>query len=185
MGNLLLEKIDYRIEETSFGTWKRYLNEAGHAYHEFTSHACLLGVPLLHYTAGRSPETGRRKVARGVIAVGRMAVGLFSIGQACVGVISIGQLSLGMLLGLGQLCTGLFAVGQLGLGVIPGVGRLGERVCGNRSGGVRRLRAGSIWTGDARAGCQGSRRSGAGVLQIVDGPEAEFVLLPQTARACT
>src|SRR5438874_2553821 len=105
MTNLLLEEIDYKVEETSFGTWKRYLNEAGLSYREFTSHRRWMGLPLLHYTAGRNPETGARKTAKGVIAIGRIAVGIISIGQLAIGVIAIGQLSFGLLLALGQLCT--------------------------------------------------------------------------------
>lgn len=124
MKNLLLEEIDYKIEQTSFGTWKRYMDPAGHAFHEFTSHHHFMGLPLLHYTAGRNPETGRRKLAKGVIAIGRIAVGVIAIGQAAFGILSIGQLSLGLLLGLGQLCTGVFALGQLSLGVLIGIGQL-------------------------------------------------------------
>jgi hypothetical protein len=74
-----------------------------------------LGLPLLHYTRGICPETGRRIIAKGVLAVGRLAMGVLAIGHASFGAIAIGQLGLGILLGLGQGATGLYAVGQVAL----------------------------------------------------------------------
>ncbi len=124
MRNLLLEAVEYKTKDTSFGTWKSHLSPEGHAYHEFTSHRQIAGMPFLHYTAGKNPETGRRKVARGFVAVGRLAVGVVAIGQAACGVVSIGQLSFGVLAGVGQLCVGLVAIGQISLGVLFGAGQL-------------------------------------------------------------
>lgn len=118
MKNLLLSKPEYQIEETSLGTWKRFLYPSGQSYAEFTSSLRLLGLPLLHYTSGRCPETGRRRIARGIIAVGRVAFGFFAVGQAAFGVVAVGQLALGLLLGLGQLAAGLGAFGQLCIGVL-------------------------------------------------------------------
>jgi hypothetical protein len=112
MPNTFLEKIEYKIEVTAMGTWMRYGYENGTSFHEFRSHLKWLGFPFIHYTYGRSPETGKRVTAKGVFAVGRIACGVFAIGQLSVGVISIGQLAIGILFGLGQLSTGLAAVGQ-------------------------------------------------------------------------
>ncbi len=81
------------------------------------------GVPLVHYTHGICPETGRRIIARGVIAVGRLATGILAIGHASFGVVAIGQLGLGLLLGLGQGTTGLIAIGQMALGLYFGIGQ--------------------------------------------------------------
>lgn len=121
--NLLLENVEYRIEETRRGVWRSFLYPNGQLFAEFTSHRRFFGLPLLHYTRGKCPETGKRIVARGVIAVGRLAVGIVAIGQAAVGFLAIGQLALGVLLGLGQATTGLFAVGQLAVAAFVGIGQ--------------------------------------------------------------
>ena len=124
MGNILLDKIEYKVEQTPSGTWRRYGYENGTSFHEFKSHATFMGLPLLHYTYGRCPETGRRVVAKGVIAVGRLACGIIAIGHASVGIVAIGQLAIGLLLGLGQLGTGVAAFGQAAIGVAFGLGQL-------------------------------------------------------------
>lgn len=132
MGNLLNQPVDYRIETTSWGRWRRYLYPNGQYFAEFRSHADFLGWPLLHYTHGICPETGRRIVANGVIAVGRLAVGGIAIGHASLGLVAIGQLGLGLLFGLAQLATGYYAVGQAALALHFGLGQLatGETAIG-------------------------------------------------------
>ncbi len=114
--NLLLQDVEYKITETGTGAWKRYMYPDGKLFAEYRSKRQLFGMPLLHYTYGRSPETGRRVVARGVFAVGRLAVGLVAIGQASLGLIAIGQLGIGLLFGLAQLATGALCVGQAAIG---------------------------------------------------------------------
>src|SRR5689334_17429138 len=116
MRNLLLERVEYQVEETRLGVWRRCLYPSGELFEEFASHRKLGRFPLLHFTRGKSPETGKRVTARGVIAVGRKAVGVVAVGQAALGVIAVGQLALGLLLGLGQASWGLVAVGQLAIG---------------------------------------------------------------------
>ncbi len=121
--NLLLQPVDFKIEQTTLGTWKRHLTIGGSSYAEFMSTARMAGMPLVHITLGRNPETGHRKVAMGCIAIGRIAVGVVPIGQVAIGVCPIGQLSLGLLVGVGQLTTGIFAIGQMALGVLLGIGQ--------------------------------------------------------------
>jgi hypothetical protein len=123
MPNTFLEKIEYKIEETPMGTWMRYGYDNGTSFHEFRSHTQWAGMPLIHYTYGRNPATGRRVVAKGVIAVGRIACGVIAIGQLSVGLIAIGQLAIGILFGLGQLSTGLAAAGQAAVAVYFGLGQ--------------------------------------------------------------
>jgi hypothetical protein len=123
MPNVLLEEIEYKTTETSFGKWRRYGYIDGTSYHEFKSHASILGLPLLHYTSGRNPEIGRRKCAMGIIAVGRFAFGVIAIGQVCVGLVAFGQLAFGIGLGLGQIATGIWAVGQFAFGLVFGLGQ--------------------------------------------------------------
>ncbi len=119
----MLENVEYKIETTNYGVWRRFVHPTGAYFAEFKSHASFMGLPLLHYTRGKCPETGRRIIARGVIAIGRLAAGILAIGHASFGVIAIGQLGLGILLGLGQGSTGLYAVGQVALGLMFGLGQ--------------------------------------------------------------
>ncbi|MBS0208340.1 MAG: hypothetical protein JSS27_05240 [Planctomycetes bacterium] len=121
---MLLEPIEYKFEETAWGVWRRFLYPDGKLFAEFRSHREWSGIPLLHYTSGKSPETGSLVVAKGIVAVGRVAVGILAIGQAAIGAVAVGQLGLGILVGLGQATTGAFCVGQLALGMVFGVGQL-------------------------------------------------------------
>lgn len=123
MANLLNEQIDFKTERTGLGVWRSYLYSNGARFSEFRSYHEILGWPLLHYTYGINPETGRRVVARGVIAVGRLAMGGVAIGHASLGLIAIGQLGLGLLFGLAQLSTGYMAVGQFALATEFGLGQ--------------------------------------------------------------
>lgn len=122
-GNLLLGEVRYKVETTRFGTWKRYLYPSGAAFAEFTSARRLFGVPLVHYTAGRCPETGKRKIARGVLAVGRIATGVVPIGQLAIGLLPIGQAAFG-LVAFGQGALGIAAAGQVGIGLLVGAGQV-------------------------------------------------------------
>jgi len=124
MKNLLLENVEYKFDETPRGVWRRFVYPDGRLFEEFTSHRRLFGVPLLHYTRGKCPETGRRIVARGIIAVGRVAVGVIALGHASVGIIALGQLAIGVLLGLGQAATGVLALGQLAVAALFGLGQV-------------------------------------------------------------
>ena len=72
--NLLLEDIDYKLQETRLGVWRSYMYPSGQLFQEFTAHARVFGLPLVHYTYGRSPETGRRVIAKGIVAITRIGV---------------------------------------------------------------------------------------------------------------
>lgn len=124
MKNLLPENVEYKVETTRFGVWRRFLYPNGAYFTEFKSHATFFGLPLLHYTRGICPETGRRVIAKGVVGVGRLATGILAIGHASFGLIAIGQLGLGLLLGLGQGATGLYAIGQAAIGLLFGLGQV-------------------------------------------------------------
>ena len=120
MTNLLLQPVDWKIDEGPFFVVKRHLSPNGSSYEEYTSRMRMGQLPLVHITWGRNPETGRRKVARGVIAIGRFAVGFVSLGQVAVGLIPIGQASFGAIgLGVAFLAhLGGFAAGAtLGTGL--------------------------------------------------------------------
>ena len=123
--NLLLDPrpVEYAVERTGFGVWRRHLGADGSRFAEFTSHRRVGRAPLVHMTFGRDPATRRRKTAKGVVAVGRWAIGLFAAGQVAVGVVAVGQLGLGLLLGLGQATTGAVCVGQLAIGAFFALGQ--------------------------------------------------------------
>lgn len=134
MSNLLLQQVEYKTEETNSGIWQRYGYIDGTSYHEFTSHRTMFGMPLVHYTYGRNPETGRRVWAKGVIAVGRFArgvipigmvsIGLIAIGLLAFGLVAIGLLGIGVAIGFGQLSTGVVALGHMAIGVLFGAGQI-------------------------------------------------------------
>jgi hypothetical protein len=125
MQNLLLHplEVEYAIQETPWGVWRRFLFPDGRMFAEFRSHQSLFGLPWIHMTWGRCPETMRSVTAKGIFAIGRFAVGGLAIGQVSMGAISIGQLGLGLLLGIGQATTGMFALGQLAIGGLIGIGQ--------------------------------------------------------------
>lgn len=113
----------YQRRETSFGVWRWHHYPEGRTYSEFRSHQEWFGLPLVHFTRGLCPETGRRKTARGIIAVGRIAIGVFALGHVAAGVIAVGQVGVGILLGLGQFTMGFVCVGQLAIGGLFALGQ--------------------------------------------------------------
>ena len=122
--NLLLQEVEYRVDQTWLGTWRRFMYPNGQVFAEFVSHEGILGLPLIHYTRGKCPETGRRIVAKGIIAVGRLAVGVVAIGHASAGLVAVGQLAIGLALGLGQAACGVICIGQLAIGLMFGLGQV-------------------------------------------------------------
>jgi hypothetical protein len=133
--NMLLQQIDYQVEETSWGTWRRFVYPTGSRFAEFKSRTGWGGMPLLHYTYGICPETGKRITARGFVAIGQVSIGLiafgqlaigliFGLGQAATGAICIGQLAVSMIFAAGQICLGKIAIGQIVYGQYA-LGQLG------------------------------------------------------------
>ena len=122
--NLLLTEIQYKFEETPRGVWRRFVYADGSRFAEYRSHRTWGTLPLVHYTYGKCPETGKRITARGVVAVGRFAHGIIAIGQVSMGVVAIGQLSLGVLLCVSQAAFGGIAIGQAAIGLLFGAGQL-------------------------------------------------------------
>jgi hypothetical protein len=58
--NVLRSDVDYIIQETANGVWRRYLYPNGRRFAEFKSYLNVGGLPLVHYTSGICPQTGRR-----------------------------------------------------------------------------------------------------------------------------
>ena len=74
---------------------------------DYKSKTTVLGWPLVHICYGIDPQTGRKRVARGVIAIGDLAVGVFAAGGMAMGGVTFGGMTLGIL------STGGMAVGLL------------------------------------------------------------------------
>jgi hypothetical protein len=122
--NMMHGPVDYDIRSTSLGTWRRYVYPNGRRFAEFRSHAEYFGWPLIHYTYGICPNTGKRVVARGVIAVGRVAVGVIALGQVAAGVVAFGQAAAGVIGAVGQSAAGTWCVGQAAIGLQWGIGQI-------------------------------------------------------------
>lgn len=132
--NLLLQDIEYQVTDTGAGRWRRFMYPSGKVFSEYKSHRTWGGLPLVHYTFGRSPETGKFLTARGVLAIGLfargylalglVARGLLAVGMLAIGFIGVGWIGIGLLLGLGQLAVGLFGAGQIALAVIFALGQV-------------------------------------------------------------
>ena len=93
-----------------------------HGY-EWKSERTFLGRPLVHVAWGVD-ENGKKRVARGFVAIGQYGVGAITIAQFGVGTIfGLGQFVLAPI-SIGQFAVGLAAVGQIGLGVLFGAGMI-------------------------------------------------------------
>ncbi len=121
--NILRKDVEYLTQETPNGVWRRYLYPDGKRFAEFKTYLNVGGLPLVHYTYGICPQTGRRVTAHGIIAVGRIASGVIAIGQFAMGLIAIGQLSIGLVLAIGQASFGAVCLGQLAAGLLIGAGQ--------------------------------------------------------------
>jgi hypothetical protein len=123
--NLAAQQVEYRVVEGPILVTRLYVYPSGLSYAERTSRASLLGWPLLHVTMGRCPETGRRKVARGWVAVGRFAFGGVAIGQVAAGLVTVAQVGFGLLLALAQAGLSLHtAAGQVAVGRTSAYGQV-------------------------------------------------------------
>src|SRR5262249_32719661 len=88
---------------------------------DYRSKVTLFGWPLLHIATGIDPMTGRKRVAKGIIAIGDVAIGglafggcalgAFAIGGVAIGLISFGGMAIGLLVALGGGAIGGLAVG--------------------------------------------------------------------------
>lgn len=95
---------------------------------EYRSKTELFGWPLVHIAFGIDARTGKRKVAKGIIAIGDSAIGGLAIGGsafgvlACgglsIGLVSLGGLSIGLLLAIGGCSIGYASFGGMALGAI-------------------------------------------------------------------
>lgn len=93
--------------------WNPHWDGSGY---EYRSDLALWGLPVLHVAIGRD-RNRRRRVARGIIAIGQYAVGLIAVGQFAFGIATLGQFTIGVWC-LAQFAIGGCVVAQFGIGAM-------------------------------------------------------------------
>ncbi|MCI0428917.1 MAG: zinc ribbon domain-containing protein [Rhodospirillales bacterium] len=115
--------------------------------YEYRSEQEYFGLPLIHIATGYDPKTGRKRIAKGIIAIGDVAVGGVAIGGVAfggltlggcsIGLLSLGGLAIGILLALGGCAIGGVALGGGAIGVVAiGGGAFGYYALGGGAGGA-------------------------------------------------
>ena len=89
--------------------------------YEYRSEVEIFGWPLIHITRGYDPQSGKRFVSKGLIAIGEISIGLVAIGGFAMGAVAIGGMGIG-LIAIGGLAAGLIAFGGLAFGISVAVG---------------------------------------------------------------
>ena len=104
---------------------------------EYKSKISILGMPLIHIASGFNPETGTKRVARGIIAIGDIAIGLFSLGGLSIGGIAIGGAAFGICAMGGLAVAAFLAVGGGAVGYVAlGGGAIGYYAFGGGAFGA-------------------------------------------------
>jgi hypothetical protein len=104
---------DHRSKATFFDCTKQGV--------DYRSKATLFGLPLLHVTSGVDPQTGRARVAKGIIAIGGVAQGAIAFGGVAMGGFAFGGLAIGVF-AFGGCALGLVAFGGLAMALIAAIG---------------------------------------------------------------
>ncbi len=120
--------------------------------YEYRSEQEYFGLPLVHVAYGYDPVTGRKRVAKGIIAIGDISIGVVSLGGVAfggltlggcsLGLLSLGGLAIGVLLAIGGCAIGGIALGGGAVGLVAlGGGAFGYYAMGGGAGGVHVLDA--------------------------------------------
>ena len=88
---------------------------------EYRSNEDINGLPLIHINIGTDSNTGRPRVAKGVVAIGNIAIGVVSIGVVAFGVVSLAVFGLGVV-SLASVAIGIIALGVVASGYEYAVG---------------------------------------------------------------
>jgi predicted Ser/Thr protein kinase len=109
---------EFRLQlETIAGVTSKLSPEAGRKLsYEYRSKATLFGLPLLHITLGVNPTTGRKRIAKGIIAIGNAPRGVIAFGDVAVGVVACGIFCYG-LISIGVVAVGVLALGSVAVGL--------------------------------------------------------------------
>jgi hypothetical protein len=89
--------------------------------YEYISKLKFFGLPLVHIAQGIDMNTGRPRVARGIIAVGNIAIGIIAIGGLCFGGFAFGGMGLGLFV-IAGIAAGVLAFGGMAFGIYIAVG---------------------------------------------------------------
>ncbi len=90
---------------------------------EYKSKTEWFGLPLVHIAYGMDLQTGKTRVAKGILAIGNVAKGVFAFGGAAYGVFAFGGFAVGLvtIAGCG---IGLFSFAGLALALVAACGGL-------------------------------------------------------------
>ena len=88
---------------------------------EYRSTATLFGWPLVHVATGVDPATGRKRAAKGIIAMGSAPRGVIAFGDVAVGVFACGIFGYG-LVSVSVVAVGAIALGSVSVGLILAMG---------------------------------------------------------------
>lgn len=89
----------------------------------YRSEKKIFGLPLLHVVNEPDPVTGRRIIAKGVIAIGGQSLGIFAFGGVASGFMAFGGIAAGVF-AFGGISIGLCSWGGLALALIIALGGL-------------------------------------------------------------
>ena len=110
--------------------------------YEYRSRATLFGLPWLHVALGVNPTTGRKRSAKGIIALGTAPRGVIAFGDVAVGVIACGIFGYG-LISISVVAVGVVALGSVAAGLWLAMGgvaiaplAIGGAVCGYYANGA-------------------------------------------------
>ncbi len=88
---------------------------------DYRSKITLFGLPLWHVAVGIDPVTRKKRVAKGIMAIGDIAVGGVAFGGLALGGFTFGGLAVGVF-AFGGLALGLLAFGGLAVAVLAALG---------------------------------------------------------------
>ena len=88
---------------------------------EYRSKATLFGWPLVHVATGVDPASGRKRRAKGIIAMGNLPLGVIAFGDVAVGVVACGIFGYG-LISVSVIAVGVVSLGSLAVGLVLAMG---------------------------------------------------------------
>jgi hypothetical protein len=101
--------------------WRAVVGSSAYTGYEYRSTLELFGWPLIHIAYGFDLNTGRQRVAKGVIAVGNVAIGGLAIGGVALGGVAVGGVALGVF-ALAGMAVGGVALGGMAVALYLAAG---------------------------------------------------------------
>ena len=99
--------------------WKKHWDGTGR---DWKSETTLFGYPLVNIAYGRDAQ-GRRRVAKGIIAIGQFGMGIVNISQFGIGVFSLAQFTVAGY-AIAQFGIAYQLIAQIGLYIDKGYGQI-------------------------------------------------------------